>query len=63
MAPIYWKSGVVNRDCTSPKAAETRGVMLVVDDAKNVVDQLKVLMNADIKVRVFTDLWLLLETL
>ena len=36
--PVYWKSGVVNRVCTSPKASETRGVMLVVDDAKNSVD-------------------------
>ena len=35
-APVYWKSGIVNRVCTSPKASETRGVMLVVDDAKNV---------------------------
>ena len=34
-APMYWKSGVVNRVCTSPKASETRGVMLVVNDAKN----------------------------
>ena len=62
MAPVYWKSGVVNRVCTSPKASETRGVMLVVDDAKNVADQLKDL-NADIKVKVSTDLRPLLETL
>ena len=54
-APVYWKSGVLNRVCTSPKASETRGVMLVVDDAKNVVDQLKDLLNAEIKVKVFTD--------
>ena len=62
-APVYWKSGVVNRVCTSPKASETRGVMLVVDDAKNVADQLKDLLNADIKVKVFTDSRPLLETL
>ena len=37
--------------------------MLVVDDAKNVADQLKDLLNAEIKVRVFTDLCPLLETL
>ena len=48
---------------TSPKASETRGVMLVVDDAKNVADQLKDLLNAEIKVKVFTDLHPLLETL
>ena len=54
-APIYWKSGIVNRVCTSPKASETRGVMLVVDDAVNVANQLKDLLNADIKVKIFTD--------
>merc|ERR1712237_157930 len=54
-APVYWKSGIVNRVCTYPKASETRGVMLVVDDAKNVADQLKDLLNAEIKVKVFTD--------
>ena len=62
-ALVYWKSGVVNRVCTPPKALETRGVMLVVDDTKNVVDQLKDLLNAEIKVKVFTDLRPLLETL
>ena len=61
--PVYWKSGVVNRVCTLSKASETRGVMLVVDDAKNVADQLKDLLNAEIKVKVFTDSHPLLETL
>ena len=37
--------------------------MLVVDDAKNFVDQLKDLLNAEIKVRVFTDSRPFLETL
>ena len=62
-ASVNWKSGVVNRVCMSPKALESRGVMLVVDDAKNVADQLKDLLNAEIKVKVFTDLGHLLETL
>ena len=62
-APVYWKSGVVNRVCTSPKASETRGVMLVVDDATNVADQMKELLNAEIKVRTFTDSCTLFETL
>ena len=53
----------MNRVCISPKASETRGVMLVVDDAKNVVDQLKDLLNAEIKIKVFTDSCPLLETL
>ena len=38
-----------------PKASETRGVMLVVDDTKNVADQLKDLLNTEIKVKVFTE--------
>ena len=63
VAPVYWKSGVLNRVCISPKSSETRGVMLVVDDAKNVADQLKDLLNTDIKVRVFTDPGPLLKTL
>ncbi len=62
VAPVFWKSGVVNRVCMSPKASETREVILVMDDAKNVVDQLKDLLNAEIKVKVFTDLHPLLET-
>ena len=37
--------------------------MLFVDDAENVPDQLKDLLNAEIKVRVFTDSRPLLETL
>ena len=32
--PVYWKSGIVNRVCTSPKASETRGVILVVDEQR-----------------------------
>merc|ERR1712240_404550 len=62
-APVYWKIGVVNRVCTTPKASETRGVMLVVDDANNVMDQLKDLLNAEIKVKIFTESRPLLETL
>ncbi len=61
--PVYWKSGVVNKVCTLPNASETRGVMLVVDDAKNVADQLKNSLNAEIKLKVFTDLCPLFETL
>ena len=60
---MYWKSAVVNRVCTSPKASETIGVMLVVDDAKNVAGQPKDLLNAEIIVRVFTDSRPLLKTL
>ena len=63
VGPVNWKSEVVNRVCTFPKASETQRVMLVVDDAKNVVEQLKELLKAKIKVRVFTDSQPLLETL
>ena len=38
VAPIFWKSGVIWKVCTSPKAAETRGVMKIVDDATNVAE-------------------------
>ena len=31
-APIYWKAGVIRKVCLSPKAAETRSLMKVVDD-------------------------------
>ena len=35
VSPIYWKSGVIRKVCTSLKAVETRGVMKVVDDEVN----------------------------
>ena len=54
-APVYWKSGVVNRVCKSPKVSETRGVMLVVVNAKNIADLLQDLLNAEIRIKVFTD--------
>jgi hypothetical protein len=34
-SPIYWKSGVIRKICTSPKAAETRSLMKLVDDSTN----------------------------
>ena len=37
--PVYWKSGVIRKVYTSSKAAETRGVMKVVDEALNVAQQ------------------------
>ena len=60
--PIYWESGVMRKVCTSPKAAETRGVMELVDDGVNTFNQLKILINDVVNFRVFTDLRLLLET-
>ena len=35
VSPIYRKSGVIRKVCTSLKAVETRGVMKVVDDEVN----------------------------
>ena len=46
--PIFWKCGVIPKVCTSPKAAEPRCVMKVVDDAMNVAVQLGVLLNVRI---------------
>ena len=62
-SPIYWKSGVIRKVCMSPKAAETRGVMKIVDDAMNFAEQLKILMNARIGVKIYTDSRPLLETM
>ena len=63
VAPIFWKSGVIRKVCTSPKAAETRGIMKIVDDASNVAEQLGMLLNARIGERIYTDSRPLLETL
>ena len=32
---IYWKSGIIRKEFTLPKAGETRGVMKIVDDGVN----------------------------
>lgn len=36
-APIYWKSRVIRKVCTSPKAAETRALMRLIDDGTTLV--------------------------
>merc|ERR1712074_269943 len=33
VSPIYWKSGVIRKVCLSPKAAETRSMVKIVDDS------------------------------
>ena len=63
VSPLYWKSGIIRKICMSPKAAETRGVMKLVDDTVNLKKQLSILMNTEIPLRVFTDLRLLLESI
>ena len=63
VSPLYWKSGIIRKICTSPKTAETRGVMKLVDDGVILKKQLSMLMNTDIPLRVFTDLRPLLESI
>ena len=31
-SPIYWKSGVIRKVCMSPKVAQTRTLMRLIDD-------------------------------
>ena len=35
VSPMYWKSGIIRKVCTSPKAAETRSLLKLVDDCTN----------------------------
>ena len=62
-SPMYWKSGVIRKICTSPKAAETWGVMKMVDDGVNMTKQLSVLMNEKVRLKIFTDSRPLLESI
>ena len=48
VSPVYWKSGVIRKVCTSPKAAKTGGVIKEVDDAVNTAQQRGTLMNSTI---------------
>ena len=32
-APMYWRSGVIRKVCVSPKAAETRALLRLMDDS------------------------------
>ena len=63
VSPIYWKSGVVKRVFMSPKAAETRVLMKLVDDATNQARQVSHLMSLDVRTRIFTDSRPLLESI
>ena len=60
VSPIY---RIIRMVCTSRKAAETHGVMKVVDDAVNTTQQLSILINDTIDPKVFIDLRPLLESL
>ena len=61
--PMYWKSGVIRKICTSPKTAETLGVVKMVDDGVNMTKQLSVLMNEKVRLKIFTDSRPLLESI
>ena len=52
-SPIYWKSGVILKVCTSPKAADTRVVMRLVDDWTSLARQVSQLLNIPVKTSVY----------
>ncbi len=62
-APIYWRSGVIRKVCVSPKAAETRSLLRLMDDGVHMAKQLSQLMNKNMKIILFTDLHPLLESI
>ena len=62
-APIYWRSGVIRKVCVSPKAAETRLLLRLMDDGVHMAKQLSQLLNVSMKVRLFTDSRPLLESI
>ena len=63
VSPIYWKSGIIRKVCMSPKAAETRSMIKIVDDSLCLARQISLLLNINLKVKEFTDSRPLLETL
>ncbi len=54
-APMYWRSGVIRKVCVSPKAAETRALLRLMDDGVHMAKQWSQLLNVKMKVRLFTD--------
>ena len=63
VSPISWKSGVIRKVCLSPKAAETRALIRLVDDGMSMARQVSQLMDVDVKTRIFTDSRPLLESI
>ena len=62
-APIYWKAGVIRKVYLSLKVAETRSLMKVVDNTLCLTRQISLLLNTEIKARLFTDSRPLLESI
>ena len=63
VAPLYWRSGVIRKVCVSPKAAETRALLRLMDDGVHMAKQLSQLLNGEIKTRLYTDSRPLLESI
>ena len=63
LSPIYWKSGVIKRVCMSPKVAETRASMRLIDDGTTLARQILQLLNTEVSTRAFTDSKPLLESI
>ena len=61
--PIYWRSGVIRKVCVSPKAAETRALLRLMDDGVHMAKQLSQLLNVSMKTRLYTDSHPLLESI
>ena len=61
--PIYWRSGVIRKVCVSPKAAETRALLRLMDDSVHMAKQVSELLNVKMGVRLFTDSRPLLESI
>ena len=51
---MFWKSGVIRKVCASPKVAETRGVIKLVNDSMNMAKQISILMMDNVTLSVFT---------
>ena len=54
---------MIRKVCVSPKAAETRSLLRLMDDGVHMAKQLSQLMNVSMKVRLFTDSRPLLESI
>ena len=63
VSPLYWRSGVIRKVCCSPKAAETRAMLRLMDDAVHMAKQVSQLLNVVMSTRLFTDSRPLLESL
>ena len=61
--PLYWRAGVIRKVCVSPKAAETRALLRLMDDGVHMAKQLSQLLNGEIKTRLYTDSRPLLESI